>query len=408
MTLSGACADVPSTVESGEEEQVGTAEQGVTCVTVQNTGPITTMVDDTQIVIDPTDPTRENTNYGATQQMNTGYVGTGYQRILLKFDLNGAGIPQDSIVSSATLTLRMIQSIGKQPISLYAASGMWGEFTATWNSVAALPNGGLGAFQTSLATLGVPNNSNISISLANSLVESWTNAATNYGLVIDHVDAGRTAIGGSEAPSTGPRPKLLVCYDPPSCTDGIQNQGEGGVDCGGPCPLGCGPCAGQPDGTACDDGDACTPMDTCQGGLCVGRSDPNDANTCGAGSMYMVDPGGPQVNVSGQIDMDGDDYFSFHFNSIPAPGGYYHPMIWLSDDAGGQYTLYIEQACGAGYECGTNLSTFEMSYPFNPNDCLVYGNCTDNTPKPAHWEVRVAPTASAPVCSMYTVSASNM
>jgi hypothetical protein len=24
-----------------------------------------------------------------------------------------------------------------------------------------------------------------------------------------------------------------------TCTDGIQNQGEGGIDCGGPCPLTC-------------------------------------------------------------------------------------------------------------------------------------------------------------------------
>ena len=28
----------------------------------------------------------------------------------------------------------------------------------------------------------------------------------------------------------------------PSCMDGIQNQGEGGVDCGGPCAMLCSSC----------------------------------------------------------------------------------------------------------------------------------------------------------------------
>ncbi|MBU0978062.1 MAG: hypothetical protein KKD18_06595, partial [Nanoarchaeota archaeon] len=29
------------------------------------------------------------------------------------------------------------------------------------------------------------------------------------------------------------------CEPCPSCSDGVQNQGEGGVDCGGPCPTRC-------------------------------------------------------------------------------------------------------------------------------------------------------------------------
>lgn len=32
-----------------------------------------------------------------------------------------------------------------------------------------------------------------------------------------------------------------ICGPCPTCNDGIQNQGEGGIDCGGPCPIACPP-----------------------------------------------------------------------------------------------------------------------------------------------------------------------
>lgn len=34
-------------------------------------------------------------------------------------------------------------------------------------------------------------------------------------------------------------PLWYVTYEAPSCTDGLQNQGEQGIDCGGPCSLLC-------------------------------------------------------------------------------------------------------------------------------------------------------------------------
>jgi len=35
--------------------------------------------------------------------------------------------------------------------------------------------------------------------------------------------------------------EALPCEPCPTCTDGIQNQGEAGIDCGGPCPIPCPP-----------------------------------------------------------------------------------------------------------------------------------------------------------------------
>lgn len=48
---------------------------------------------------------------------------------------------------------------------------------------------------------------------------------------------------------------------PPSCDDGIQNQKESDLDCGGPCPA-------CPQGQACNDNDDCETK-ACDAGICV-------------------------------------------------------------------------------------------------------------------------------------------
>jgi hypothetical protein len=107
-----------------------------------------------------------------------------------------------------------------------------------------------------------------------------------------------------------------------SCTDGILNGTETGVDCGGPtcppCPAGqgcstmsdCGPgliCQGgicvegcPPAGTACDDGDPCTVNDTQNGSCqCIGMplvcddGNPCTTDICQNGTcVFMVAPNG--------------------------------------------------------------------------------------------------------------------
>jgi sugar lactone lactonase YvrE len=83
-----------------------------------------------------------------------------------------------------------------------------------------------------------------------------------------------------------------VCELPPSCLDGLQDAGETGVDCGGPCL----PCAGCNDGlqdgneTGVDCGGSCAPCATgqgcnvgadCQSGLCV-------AGTCSTATCVTL------------------------------------------------------------------------------------------------------------------------
>jgi hypothetical protein len=116
-----------------------------------------------------------------------------------------------------------------------------------------------------------------------------------------------------------------ICHIP-TCSDGIPNQGEEGVDCGGPCsscdlcvannvvcppaeqchdPGVCNPATGlcspqteMPNSTPCSDDNACTLGDTCQTGVCAGGAavicaaldSCHIAGTCNPATGFCDDP----------------------------------------------------------------------------------------------------------------------
>ncbi|CAF4406047.1 unnamed protein product, partial [Rotaria sordida] len=57
---------------------------------------------------------------------------------------------------------------------------------------------------------------------------------------------------------------VIVCFSGPSCSDGILNQGEADVDCGGPCAP----------GKTCEIGQHCNVSTDCTSGTC------NSSNQC--------------------------------------------------------------------------------------------------------------------------------
>jgi hypothetical protein len=63
-----------------------------------------------------------------------------------------------------------------------------------------------------------------------------------------------------------------------NCSDGVRNNGETGVDCGGPC-------AALTPTQVCPPGDACGTASDCQSGIC------NSGSQCGA-----LRPNGQQCN----------------------------------------------------------------------------------------------------------------
>src|SRR5665213_1711498 len=93
------------------------------------------------------------------------------------------------------------------------------------------------------------------------------------GLLVSLALAALAACGGS---SVVPPPA-------PSCTDGIQNQGESAVDCGG--TSSCEPCAL---------GSGCTSASYCQSGACVGSvcASPTCSDHVRDGDETDVDCGG--------------------------------------------------------------------------------------------------------------------
>ncbi|HUU84317.1 MAG TPA: C25 family cysteine peptidase [Phycisphaerae bacterium] len=71
-------------------------------------------------------------------------------------------------------------------------------------------------------------------------------------------------------------PSVRVLAGGATCNDGIQNQGEDRIDCGGPCP----PCDCLSDGE-CTDGLFCTGTEACDAyGHCQGGSDPCPGQYC--------------------------------------------------------------------------------------------------------------------------------
>jgi glucose/arabinose dehydrogenase len=64
---------------------------------------------------------------------------------------------------------------------------------------------------------------------------------------------------------------------PDSCFAGIENPFTRAT-----CVTSGGACAGQPDGTSCDDGDGCNGTETCQGGLCQHSAPAPDGTSCAA------------------------------------------------------------------------------------------------------------------------------
>jgi hypothetical protein len=282
--------EVGETPEPEGSEAVVNASAGLSsgCVTIARFSGTAT---DAIIATDPTDPTRATSNFGTSVFNEVGDLGTRTRQSLLYFDL--APVPAASVVTSATLTLKKAVGLGGGTVNFHRITAPWTESTVTWSSFA-------GAFDPQIfATLSnatVPNGL-VTIDLTG-MVQSWKSGVVpNRGFLLEQGSGtGRTTFGAAEA-SVANRPKLTVCYAPPTCVDGVQNAGETGVDCGGSCPA-CGPCVGvvcsaldachlagtcnsatgqcsnplAPDNTPCNDANACTQSDVCQAGTCTGTS----------------------------------------------------------------------------------------------------------------------------------------
>jgi hypothetical protein len=91
----------------------------------------------------------------------------------------------------------------------------------------------------------------------------------------------------------------LECASTATCSDGIQNQGEDRIDCGGPCaPCACVSNAVCDDGLYCNGGGDCDAFGECQltGPPCAGQS-------CREADQACIAFGGGDFDADGDIDL---------------------------------------------------------------------------------------------------------
>jgi len=153
---------------------------------------------------------------------------------------------------------------------------------------------------------------NIPACLTNGCYTFTINDSYGDGICCGYGNGSYTVTGGGSTLASGgsfgstESTNFCVGGNPPTCNDGIQNQGEAGVDCGGPCS----PCASCNDGiqnqgeTGVDCGGPCSPCTSCNDGIqnqgeagvdCGGPCAP--CATCNDGIQNQgetgVDCGGP-------------------------------------------------------------------------------------------------------------------
>ncbi len=105
----------------------------------------------------------------------------------------------------------------------------------------------------------------------------------------------------------------LVCVPVATCSDGVQNQGEERIDCGGP---NCDPCECTTDG-ACDDGLFCTGAETCDAyGFCQSTGDPcPTTHWCSESSEACIAYGNGDFEPDGDVDLADFAWFQQCFGS---------------------------------------------------------------------------------------------
>ncbi len=230
---------------------------------------------------------------GADSSLFIGGSSGGHENIALYgFDLGP--IPAGAVITQADLHLYVSWNQDNGQIEAHRLTAPWSEATVTAASfdaaanIAPAPEDTFAGYDVGWKTANLTT-----------LVSGWvTGAIPNNGVALRESTDHHHHSYGSESSALS-RPYLVVCYDGATCGDGLQNQGESGIDCGGPCAP-CSPCSGVvcappdqchaagtcdpstgvcdhpplADGTACDDGDVCTESDACQTGTCAGTAVP--------------------------------------------------------------------------------------------------------------------------------------
>ncbi|WP_433935324.1 PQQ-dependent sugar dehydrogenase [Sorangium cellulosum] len=225
-------------VEAGEPPALGASSlalssDGMVCVTLRR-GTLGTVRDATLWQNAPA------WNDSTSPNLSTGFVSrAGHRRSVVQFDLSR--VPAGATVVSATLGFHQTHKLESSAISVHRVTVPWDERTVSWQS---LGDGGFDAERA--ATIAAEAGVGARATDVSSLVQAWVlGTAENHGVLLDEAPARVTSLRSSEIDRAEERPRLEVCYV--TCSDGVMNGHEAGVDCGGPH---CAPCVGATTGAS--------------------------------------------------------------------------------------------------------------------------------------------------------------
>ncbi|MBL4683805.1 MAG: hypothetical protein JKY37_04390 [Nannocystaceae bacterium] len=189
-------------------------------------------------------------------------------------------------------------------------------------------------------------------------------------------DDGEECLLGTDCISEICDPIAMTCT-PAACDDGIQNQGETDVDCGGP------------NCNTCPDGGGCEQDSDCESGVCDEAAGICEAATCGDGMLNGgetdVDCGGPDCAPCGTDEQcdDNDDCISGVCDNgmclDPTCDDLVHNGLESDVDCGGG----VCPACDDGEDCVLQADCIsvvclnEECQAANCNDGVLNGDETD-------------------------------
>lgn len=144
--------------------------------------------------------------------------------------------------------------------------------------------------------------------------------------------------------------------------------------------------------------------------------------SCASAASRTVAVGvGGNINVTGNVDVNGVDYFLVDFQGATTAPNQFHPKITITSSVGSAYTfsLFTSTACNTpvvtpcGASAGNVYTQFEMLYPADPNACASsvadgrVATCSDSLARRTSYVVRVQRVASQVNCVNYTVNITN-
>ncbi|WP_437283597.1 PQQ-dependent sugar dehydrogenase [Sorangium sp. So ce375] len=219
-------------VGEGDSVAIGAASaalssDGAVCVTIQR-GTFGTVRDATLWQNAP------GWNDSASPNLSTGWsASAGRRRSVVYFGLSP--VPVGATVVSASLVFHQTYNAESSAVSVHRVTVPWDERTVTWWSI-----GDSGFEGESAATIAAEAGVGARAADVSALVQSWAlGTARNDGVLLQEERAHSTDLRSSEIGRAEERPRLDVCYV--TCSDGVMNGLEAGVDCGGPR---CAPCTG--------------------------------------------------------------------------------------------------------------------------------------------------------------------